>query len=356
MIVNARFLTQRLTGVQRHAIEMSLALKEIHPDIKFVAPKNIIHKDIAEQLKAKVIGRFTGYLWEQYELPMYMKKHASGKILINLANTAPVASKNKVATIHDTAPLRHPEWYSWKFAAAYKLLIPRVAKSSRIIFSDSNFSKSEIADLFGIDHDKIIVIYCGVGQQFQSAISDEQNISPEDYILCVASLEPRKNFIRLVKAFNHLKSHNLKLVIAGSSSSIFADNKLHKMLDDSKRIEFTGYIDDDRLIELYQEARLFVYPSLYEGFGLPPLEAMACGCPCAVSNAGSLPEVCGKAALYFNPYDPADIAEKMDMILSDNVLGQNLIENGLLHAQKFDWNKSASELLEAILSLDKPSD
>ncbi|MEW5923017.1 MAG: glycosyltransferase family 1 protein [Candidatus Zixiibacteriota bacterium] len=351
MIVNARFLTQRLTGVQRHAIEMSLALHEIDPEIKFVAPKNIIHEDVAERLSAEFFGHFTGYLWEQYELPKYIKKHAPDRILINLANSAPISYKNKAATIHDTAPLRHPGWYSRKFAITYKMLLPRVVRSSKIIFSDSEFSKNEISALLGTDKRKIKVIYCGVGRHFRPESSEIHKTSPENYILSVASLEPRKNFAGLIQAFSMLKERDIKLVIAGSSSHIFAKHEPGKILIDKQRVEFVGYVDDNRLVELYREARLFVYPSLYEGFGLPPLEAMACGCPCAVSDAGSLPEVCGEAALYFNPHDPADIAAKIEMILSDSDRRESLIKSGLIQARKFDWKRSALELYAAAKSL-----
>lgn len=350
MIVNARFLTQRLTGVQRHAVEISLALHEIDPAIKFVAPKNIIHQEIADKLSAELFGHFKGYFWEQYELPKYMQKYAPNDILINLANSAPISYKNKVATIHDTAPLRHPEWYSRKFAIAYKMLLPHVAGSSRVVFSDSDFSRNEISDLFGTDKDKIRVIYCGVGRQFQPTASEA---SSENYILSVASLEPRKNFAGLIRAFSLLNKHDTKLIIVGSPSRIFAKSELDKILPDSHRVEFAGYVDDIKLMELYRGARLFVFPSLYEGFGLPPLEAMACGCPCAVSKAGSLPEVCGEAALYFNPHDPADIAVKIDMILSDSELRENLIEKGLKQARKYDWKKSALELYTAVKSLQE---
>ena len=351
MIVNARFLTQNLTGVQRHAIEISLVLKKLQPDIRFIAPKNIIHDKIAEILGAEIIGHFTGYIWEQYELPRFMKNQGHGGLLINLANMAPINYKNKIVTIHDTAPLRHPEWYSWKFATVYKWLLPRVAKSSRIIFSVSAFSKNEIADVLEIDRAKIEVIHGAANQRFSRLKSNETDIPTQDYILCVASIDPRKNFTRLLEAFSLLDRRNLKLIIVGSKSKVFAESTLDKTESLSDQIEFTGHISDERLIELYRHAGLFVYPSLYEGFGLPPLEAMACGCPCVVSDSGSLPEICGEAAVYCDPYDSNDIAAKINQVLSDKNLRQRLIENGHTQARKFNWEKSAQRLLETIKKL-----
>jgi len=351
VIVNARFLTQKLTGVQRYAIEISRALKEIQPDIRFLSPKNIIHKNIAEELKVEIIGNHTGYIWEQWDLPRYLKKNAPGKILINPANVAPLSYHNKVVTIHDTAPIRHPEWYSWRFAMTYKWLLPRVAKSSRIIFSDSEFSKKEIVSLLGVPPDKIEVIYCAADKRFRNTAEKIDGDSDGNYILCVASLDPRKNFTRLVAAINLLPEKRLKLVIVGTESGIFADSDLEKSLGQNDLIEFTGRVDDHRLIKLYQNARLFVYPSLYEGFGLPPLEAMACGCPCVVSDSGSLPEICGDAAVYCDPADPQSIADKVRLVLDDDDLRRSMIQKGLEQAKKYSWQRSAAQLLAIVKGL-----
>jgi len=356
MIINVRFLTQKLTGVQRYALELSLVIKKMRPDTHFLAPKNIIHKDIAAELGAKIIGRHTGYIWEQWELPRYITENQPGAVLFNPANVAPVSYRNKVVTIHDTAPLRHPEWYSWKFATAYKYLLPKVAESSKLIFADSNFSKSEIVSFLAVDESKIRVIYCAADQKFRN-IAVKKNDAPEsDYILCVASLDPRKNFARLSGAFDYLENTGLRLVVVGRKSNIFADPDLESMLLQDDRFEFTGQIDDNRLIELYRNARLFVYPSLYEGFGLPPLEAMACGCPCVVSRSGSLPEVCADAAVYCDPHNPRDIADKILMVLDDEKLRADLIRKGHDRAEYFDWQKSAGQLLEAVEALEESAD
>ena len=138
-----------------------------------------------------------------------------------------------------------------------------------------------------------------------------------------------------------------------SKSSIFADPALEKKLAKNDLIEFTGCVDDDRLIELYKNARLFVYPSLYEGFGLPPLEAMACGCPCVVSDSGSLPEVCGEAAVYCDPSDSKDIADKINTVLIDDKIRRDLIGKGLNQAGKFSWQRSAEKILAALEGLEK---
>jgi len=145
IVVNSRFLTQKITGVQRHAIELSLQLKQLRPDIKFVAPKNIIHTDIASLLKVETVGTRTGHLWEQISLPRYLKKHNKEKtLLLCLANTAPLYYKNKIVTIHDVSFLANPQWFDKKFYYFYRFLIPRIARNAQTVITVSEFSKKEI--------------------------------------------------------------------------------------------------------------------------------------------------------------------------------------------------------------------
>ena len=150
LTVNSRFLTQNITGVQRFAIEISKQLKKLlNSKIQFVAPKNIIHKDLAEELDVKVIGYNTGHLWEQIDLPLYLS--SIGKpLLLNLSNTAPLFYKNKIVTIHDVAFKRFPQTYSFKFRMFYNLLIPIILKNSKHILTVSEFSKNEINKIYGI--------------------------------------------------------------------------------------------------------------------------------------------------------------------------------------------------------------
>lgn len=348
MFVNARFLTQRVTGVQRYAIEMSRKLKQLRPDLGFLAPHNILHKDLAAEFNVEVIGKRTGYYWEQVELPSYLTKHHPDSVLVNLANVAPIRYRNKIVTIHDVAPLQHPEWYSRRFAYAYRFLLPIVARTSTRIVSDSDFSRREISRLFGVSENLIEVVPCATSREFGQARSSEKKVPTEPYVLSVASLDPRKNFDRLIKAFIRLDLPDVRLVIVGSESQLFSSPGLRDSTGAVTNIIFTGPVDDDHLRALYSHARLFVYPSLYEGFGLPPLEAMACGCPCVVSDTASLPEVCGNAALYCDPYDIGDIADKMTQVLSNTSLRNKLVERGHKRAMQFSWEKSARALLRII--------
>jgi glycosyltransferase involved in cell wall biosynthesis len=176
----------------------------------------------------------------------------------------------------------------------------------------------------------------------------------ENFILCVSSLEPRKNILNLILALKKLRLPDMKLILVGSRSKVFSSNELKDLLYSQKNIFLTGYISDDKLIRLYRKAKLFVYPTFYEGFGLPPLEAMSCGCPVVVSNVASLPEVCGNAAYYVDPYNIESIAEGIHRVLTNDTLRESLRERGLERARLFSWEESAKkhiEVFEEVLHL-----
>jgi len=343
MIINSRFLTQRITGTQRTAIEISLHLRELMPNVLFVSPKNIHHTKIANKLNTKTIGISVGHLWEQIDLPLYLRK-LGNPLLLNLVNTAPLLYRNQIVTIHDLAFLRHPEWFSKKFYLFYRTLIPKIAKRAKKIVTVSNFSKKEIINLLNIPSQKVEVVYNGISREFFL----NPSLKRENFILAVSSLDPRKNFENLILAFKKLNLKKYKLLIVGSRNKVFSNTKIQKLVKEISNIEFTGYVSDEELIRLYQKAKLFVYPSLYEGFGLPPLEAMACGTPVVVSSVASLPEVCGDATYYVNPYDVNDIARGIETVLKDELLQKELIQKGLKRVKLFSWEKSAKKLLKII--------
>lgn len=163
--INARFLTQSLTGVQRFAIEISLQLKKLlGNEVVFLSPHNIVQDNYANELKARIIGTHCGYIWEQLDLPLFLRKH-NYPLLLNLANTAPIMYRNKISTIHDLAFLSYPQTFTKKFLYTYKLLIPLIAKSSRHIITVSEFSKNEINKAYHIKKEDITVIYSAVSKE-----------------------------------------------------------------------------------------------------------------------------------------------------------------------------------------------
>ncbi len=345
LIINSRFLTQNITGVQRFAIEISKQLKkQLGDKVQFVCPKNIINIDLAKKLDVKVIGGKNGHLWEQIDLPKYLKQNDS-PLLLNLANTAPLFYKKKIVTIHDIAYERFPQTFDWKFRLFYKLLIPNIIKTSKHTLTVSEFSKNEIHNLYRTNLENISVVYNAVNEIFKPK---KIETNPK-YILAVSSLNYQKNFHSLVKAFNQLDDKSTKLYLVGSINKNFASIELLNEIEKNTNIVFKGRVDDNELIELYSNAICFVYPSLYEGFGIPPLEAQACGCPVVCSNVASLPEVGGvDSVVYCDPYSVQDIKEKIDLVLNDEKLQNDLRLKGFENIKKFSWEESAIKIIEVI--------
>ena len=346
IVVNARFLTQKTTGVQRFAIEISKHLKRILPQVIFVTPYDIIDTALANELNVTITGTNKGVVWEQIDLPRYLAKNGS-PLLINLANVAPLFYSNQIVTIHDLAFKVNPAWFNKKFVWFYNFLIPRIAKKARKVFTVSNFSKQEIISHLQIEAQKIAVIY--------NSITDfpaEENKGNKygNYLLTVGSIDKRKNISSIFTAIDHLKDKSIKLLVAGDYNPIF-NNKNNDSLKNSSQITFLGRVNDAELRNLYQNAMLFIYPSLYEGFGIPPLEAMFYNCPTIVSDIGSLREVCADASLYIDPNSAEDIAKKIENLLNDFALRNALIEKGKLNIKKYSWEKSATLIAETIEQL-----
>jgi glycosyltransferase involved in cell wall biosynthesis len=349
VVVNALFLTQKITGVQRYAIEISKELKKNFKDkIKFVAPANIIHHELAKYLDVEVIGNFTGLLWEQIDLKFYLSRNKN-PILLNMRNTAPLFYKKNIVVLHDLIFMKNEKWFSKKFHYIYRFYTPILLKKALKIITVSNFSKQDIMQTFNISPDKIEVVYNAVSKEFQDYANEDFENKYGDYILAVASfLSPRKNLCNTIKAFNRLQIKELKLVVAGAELKHFSDQNILNEVKLNKNIILAGYVDDKTLVNFYKNAKFLVFPSLYEGFGIPPIEAMSCGCPVLVSNIASLPEVCANAAYYVDPYNIKDITEGMDKILNNNDLRNELIQKGYQRQTEFSWENSTSKLIQII--------
>lgn len=343
--VNARFLTQDLTGVQRFAQEICLALSKIRYDVIFVSPPNIIHHDIASQLNVQVVGKKSGHFWEQLELPAFLRKKKS-PLLINLCNTAPIFYRNKIVTHHDIIYKRYPQSYSAKFRFVYNNLVPLMLRHSKALITVSEFSKKEISQAFDYPLNNIYVIYNAVSEQFKPAAPVSNTERP--YLLAVSSPNYHKNFHGLIAAFSKMaNSQDVTLKIIGAANKNFADVGFStKEAAANDNIQFLGRVSDQQLVELYSHARAFVFPSLYEGFGIPPLEAQACGCAVVSSNRASLPEVLLQSALYFEPENIPEMQQALERIIQDEALRQTLIAEGFENVKRFDWMRSAAALSE----------
>jgi glycosyltransferase involved in cell wall biosynthesis len=243
-----------------------------------------------------------------------------------------------VMTVHDLVPVLYPEFSTYKKSLYYKYYLRVLLHSIDHLIVPSKAVRNDLISLFNVTENNISIVYEGVSNFYKPGGHEKKN-----YMLAVSTLEPRKNFRRIIDAFIYMKSYykiSEDLIIVGkrgwSCEDLFNIPK-----EFSQNIIFKGYVADQELLELYQGARVFVYPSLYEGFGLPVLEAMACGCPVVTSNAASLAEVAGDAAALVNPYSTEDIGESIVKILQNETLAGSMKEKGLKQAMKFTWAKCA---------------
>lgn len=340
--INARFLTQKVTGVQRYAIEICKRLpKEIFGnELIFLTPKSAEENPVFREWNCLSFGVFEGNLWEQIDLPIFLKKKGS-PLLINFVGLGPIKYKYKISLIYDLAFKHHPEWFSAKFQIAYNSFIPISLKNSNHIITDSQYVKNDIINTYGIVSDKIDVVYAA-----SSSIFDKKDFPKEKMILMVSSLDPRKNMERVIKAFDELDIPH-KLIIVGAKGTAFSDLTIAEPKKKQK-ITFAGYLNDEELVELYNQAELFIYASLFEGFGIPPLEAQKCGTACLVSNVTSLPEVYQDSVEYCDPKNIDDIKSKIDKMLANEEMRNHLIEKGFKNSEKYKWEDSTKKVIGII--------
>jgi glycosyltransferase involved in cell wall biosynthesis len=354
IFINGRFLSQQITGVQRVALEVVKSLDNLIKlgvidnrlySFTMLAEKNLKYKPDLKNIEIEQVGKLSGHLWEQVELPRYVRKN----VLLNLCGPAPVFKRNQVAVIHDAVPFACPAEFSLAFRTWYKILFAMLGKRTDELITVSDFSKKELSHYCRVDEERFTVAHLGI-DHFTSIPADTAVLKRNDlfgrkYILAVGSLSPRKNFLRLIDTVKILDDPEIELVVAGGiNSKVFSDIDLQP----SDRIRYLGRVGDEELKALYSNAFCFAFPSLYEGFGLPPLEAMSCGCPVVAGNSTSIPEVCGEAALYCDPNDSGDIAEKIRSLSTDDCLRKRLISKGIERAALYTWNSCGRTVWSAV--------
>ncbi len=350
--INGRFLNQPATGVQRYAYELVRAwdrlLEQGEIDasawrLEILTPRLTRTIPQFKHIFVRQVGWQAGNLWEQMDLPWYSR----GQFLFNPCNTAPVCKWGQAATIHDASVFAVPNSYSLAFQFKYKLILWVLFRTGRLILTDSNYSKDELVKYCRADPGKLHVVALASDHILDSVpdenVFQKHGIGQKPYFLAVGSNAPHKNLTMLAQALDQITDPGFEVVIAGGDfKSVFQSTGLSSQ-DHLKRI---GYVTEEELKSLYQHAQALVFPSLYEGFGLPPLEAMACGCPVICARAASLPEVCGEAALYFDPRRAQNLAEKMVKLNLDPLLQADLREKGLKQAMKFSWDRTARQTWE----------
>ena len=317
----------------------------LNPQYKGIGFPNPVYRILARAMPSKwlTLNKITG---EKIDL-----FHATNLLQF------PHTNCKSVVTVHDLTFLLFPEFHTKKNIELMMNGLNGGLKLADRIIADSQSTKEDLVQQLKIPQDRINVIYLGVGAEYKQAPDGNKDSNilkkyslQDPYLLFIGVIEPRKNLVRLIRAFYYLKEDKKiehKLVIAGRKGwlydDIFETVATLKLRND---VIFTGYIPDEDMPSLIRGSDFFVYPSLYEGFGLPPLEAMACGTPVITSNVSSLPEVVGDGALLVDPHSVEEISGGMAKLLEDDVLRKKLVRKGLERAKRFTWDRVARETLK----------
>jgi glycosyltransferase involved in cell wall biosynthesis len=313
-----------LGGVERWARELTARLPALRPGgyVVLRPPGALVHR--------------AGHAWEQAVLPVRAARMA---VLLCPANLAPLAYPRSVVVLHDAAPLRHPGWYSRGYAGLQRRLLPLIARRARHVITVSAFSRRELTELAGLAPERVSVVPGGVDPAFSPAADAERARAAlglvRPYVLCVASHTARKNLAALVPAAEALAREGIDVAVAGGHRPQFA---AEAGLD---ALRLLGHVPDPLLPGLYAGAEAFALPSVYEGFGLPVLEAMAAGTPVVAADVAALPETCGGAARLVAP-EGEELRDALVALLGDGAERARLRAAGLARAQRFTWNATAA--------------
>lgn len=352
IVINGRFLCRPMTGVDRYAIEVTkaidLLLAEGHPaaanfqwEIVTPSASDQVH---LKHIQTKVVKASNGLLWEQIALPLY----SSGKLLLSLCNSAPLFKRKQFVVVHDAATVTVPQSYSTGFRRWYQLMIPSILRMSQKIGTVSKFSKQELLNIYRIPR-HIFVLPEGAEHLLRSpadtSLLTKYQLQSRPFVLAVGSMAPHKNFKVLIDAVSLLKNPPFDLVIAGGTNpKVFSSNQ-HPLPEWVKHV---GYVSDEQLRGLYEQAGCFVFPSKYEGYGLPPTEAMALGCPVICARSASLPEVCGDAAEYFDCNSPDELASLLLRFFETADMGARLQRLGLDNVKERTWRNAALAVIDCL--------
>jgi glycosyltransferase involved in cell wall biosynthesis len=354
--INGRFLTQRTSGVQRFALETTKAIDALldTPDyrvlkghVELLAPRSSRGFDLAN-IPLRRCGLSSGYVWEQIEFPLY----GAGRLLLNFCMLGPVAARRQIVVVHDATVKALPDNFSWRFRAAYDFLIPRLCRRAVLPVTVSEFSRSEIGRLYGVDTNAMPI--CAEGGDHITAVAADQSViqrldlAGRKFFLGVGVGSSNKNIETVLAAYSQAGLDDTLLVLTGKR-----DARVHGQLISvtSDGVRNVGFVSDAELRALYENALALVFPSRYEGFGLPPLEAMTCGCPVIVSDQPALVEVTADAALRCGIDDAPELARLMRLVHDDPAVRARLKSAGLERAARFTWRATARMLLDQCIRI-----
>jgi glycosyltransferase involved in cell wall biosynthesis len=357
--LNGRFFSQAITGVQRFATEVTASIDRLveqgnWPESVVLTPRSpgtvaLTDRSSFRRLRLSQVGRLRGHLWEQTELPVASRRG----ILVNLGNTAPVLSGSRqVVVIHDAGVFDTPESYSLKFRIWYKVLQRRLVDAGAHVVTVSKFARTRISECLGVDPEAIPIIYEGGDHILRGPaemdILRRHGLSPGRFILMVGARAAHKNIDAISGLMPLLEERGIVVAIAGAMdpSVVFHPGSSARQIGRA-----IGRVSDPELRALYETATCLLFPSRYEGFGLPPVEAMACGCPVLASGSGAVREICGDAALYFSANDPESLTETLCRLLDDETTAADLRARGATRSATFRWDASALALADVIQTL-----
>ncbi len=355
--INARFLDRPVTGVERVAKELLDVIATHHLDdagcwhadgrtfqLRLVAPAALEANSPWPNVQLIRAGLFGGHAWEQLDLP----RLTHGQWLLSLYNTGPLLKRRHILFLHDAQPFVIPKNFSLLFRVWYRTLFHIAGRTCRRILVNSQFTGEELERHVGLPADKMALCYPGSEHVRRARVDGSAlaglNLPHEPFLLAVASANPNKNFALVTRALASLGDRAPPCVVVGRTNQRhFGGIPL-----DSERVTHLGYVDDEQLLALYRRALCLVFPSHYEGFGLPPLEAMAAGCPVISSSTSAMPEIAESAAEYCDPCDYRSLARAILGITSSPLRRAEMIEKGLRRSKQFSWRVSGRRLLRLI--------
>lgn len=298
-------------------------------------------------------------IWHRARLPVPVEAFTGRIDLFHATDFTlpPTLPRTKtLLTVHDLSFVRVPQTASPSLKAYLDAVVPRSVRRAHHVLADSQATKDDLIDLYGVAPEKITVVLSGVDSHFQraedlakrAAVRAKYGIGDKPYIFAIGTVQPRKNYARLIQALAQVRTlHDVILVIAGGKG--WLEDEMYRTLDAlnmRQHVRLIGFADDDDLPTLYSEACCLAFPSLYEGFGLPILEAMACGTPVLTSNVSSMPEAAGDAAMLVDPRDTEAIIHALMKLVADSPTREQLIERGFAHVKHFTWGRSAAQLAD----------
>ena len=354
ILINGRFLTQRITGVQRYARELVQAIDSIlknHQDldVKVIAPRLSQPLPKWQNITFCQGGYLQGHAWEQLELPLL----ARGRTLFCPGNTAPIisllSSQRVIVTVHDLSYRYFPKAYTPAFRIWYGIIVPLVLRHATAVITVSESERASMATYYPDAAPRIHAIQNGGLPVGFHPPANTPIAADQKYVLYVGSLSKRKNFHGVIETAHRLaRKRGFNFILVGGNPDGISKNALKISNDVQPYLTFAGNVDDSTLMQLYCQASCFLFPSYYEASGLPPIEAMACGCPVVASDIPALKERCGNAAIYCNPADIDSIVAAVETIMDDSNLRTKLQTLGRQRAATFTWEHCAEQTLNLI--------